>query len=89
MPKSSPQKLRYMAERQKAPEEVDKRVARNKARREAIREGLAKKGDGTEVDHKKPLDKGGTNDKDNRRVVPAKENRSWRDKHPEMYGKKK
>ncbi len=89
MPKSSKAKLAYMAEYQARPENVEKRVARNKARREAIRDGVAKKGDGTEVDHKKPLDKGGTNDKSNRRVVPAKENRSWRDKHPEMYGKKK
>jgi hypothetical protein len=87
MTKSTKAKLAYMAERQKSPEEVAKRVARNKARREAIRTGAAKKGDGTEVDHKRPLDKGGTNDKSNRRVVDASTNRAWRKTHGSMYGK--
>jgi hypothetical protein len=36
-----------------------------------------KKGDGKEVDHRKPLSKGGTTTKSNLRVVPAKENRSF------------
>lgn len=88
MSKSSAKKLAYMAEYQKKPENVDKRVERNRARREAIREGRAKVGDGTEVDHKKPLDKGGAHNRSNRRVVSASENRAWREKHPEMYGKR-
>ena len=33
------------------PEQVKRRVARNRARREAIADGKAKKGDGKEVDH--------------------------------------
>lgn len=33
------------------PEQVKRRVARNRARRKAIREGRARKGDGKEVDH--------------------------------------
>ena len=33
------------------PEQVKRRVARNRARRKAIREGRARKGDGREVDH--------------------------------------
>lgn len=33
------------------PEQVKRRVARNKARRAAIRAGKVKKGDGKEVDH--------------------------------------
>ena len=37
MPKSSKAKLAYMAEYQKKPENVDKRVERNNARRAAIR----------------------------------------------------
>lgn len=89
MTKSSKAKLAYMAEYQKSPENVEKRVERNKARREGIREGVVKKGDGKEIDHKKPLDVGGSNDKSNRRVVDAKTNRSWRDDKPTMYGKKK
>ena len=47
------------------------RAARNKARAQS---GL-KKGDGKEVDHKKPLSKGGSNSKSNRRVVSRKVNR--------------
>lgn len=89
MPKSTPAKLAYMAERQKSPEEVDKRVARNKARREAIADGTVRKGDGKEIDHKRMLDKGGSKDKGNTRVVSAAENRAWRAKNPEAYTKKK
>lgn len=33
------------------PEQVKRRVARNRARREAIADGKVKKGDGKEVDH--------------------------------------
>lgn len=58
----------------KHPERMKDRVARNKARREAIRNGSASKHDGTHVDHKKPLSEGGSNHKSNLRVVSAKEN---------------
>ncbi len=88
MPKSSPQKLATQAERNRRPEEVAKRVIYNRNRREAIAEGVVKKGDGKEIDHKKPLDKGGTNSRDNRRVVDESTNRAWRKDHPEMYTKK-
>lgn len=87
MTKSSAKKLAYMAEYQKSPEQVAKRVERNRARREAIREGVVKKGDGKEIDHKRPLDKGGAKTSSNRRVVDASENRAWRKKHGDMYGK--
>lgn len=86
MATSSKAKLAYMAERQKSPAEVDKRVARNKARREAIREGVVKKGDGKEIDHKRMLDQGGSHGKDNTRVVSAAENRGWRKRSPKAYG---
>lgn len=33
------------------PAQVDRRVARNRARREAMRKGLVHKGDGKELDH--------------------------------------
>ena len=33
------------------PEQVKRRVARNRARREAVADGKVKKGDGKEVDH--------------------------------------
>lgn len=59
------------------PEVVKKRTQQNAARREAMKDGLARKGDGKDVDHKTPLSKGGTNSKSNLRVVPASENRSF------------
>lgn len=89
MPKSSPRKLAYQAEYQKTPENVEKRVDRNRARRHAIAAGKAKVGDGTEVDHRVPLDKGGSDKDSNTRVISAKENRAWRERQPEMYGKGK
>ena len=52
------------------------RAARNKARREKMREGAVRKGDGKDVDHKKPLSKGGSTKKSNTRVRSAKSNRS-------------
>jgi len=53
------------------PPEIKKRAARNKVRRDA---GL-KNGDGKEVDHKKPLSKGGSNSKSNIRVTTRHTNR--------------
>ena len=54
------------------------RAARNKARREAEKEGKVHKGDGKEIDHVKPLSKGGSNAKANRRVVSRRKNRSYK-----------
>ena len=87
MPKSSPQKLKFQKEYNARPENVKKRVENNAARREAIKEGKARVGDGKDVDHIKPLDKGGTNAKGNLRVIDASTNRGWRKKHGDMYGK--
>jgi len=53
------------------------RAARNKARREMEREGKVSKGDGKEVDHKKPLSKGGSTSRSNLRVRSASSNRSF------------
>lgn len=88
MPKSSKAKLAYQKAYNARPENIDKRVKNNAARRDAIASGKAKVGDNTQVDHKKPLDKGGTNDKNNLRVVDRKVNAGWRKDHPDMYGKK-
>ena len=62
---------------------VSLRVLRNKARRKALREGRAKKGDNTHVDHKIPLSKGGGNGDGNTRVVSAEVNLTKYDKTPE------
>jgi 5-methylcytosine-specific restriction endonuclease McrA len=53
------------------PKQIARRAARNKARAD---KGL-KKGDGREVDHKKPLSKGGGNSKGNTRVTTRSANR--------------
>ena len=55
-----------------------KRAARNKARRELEKEGLVHKGDGKDVDHKKPLSKGGSTARSNLRVKSATDNRSYK-----------
>lgn len=58
--------------------EKPKRAARNRARRELMKLGMVKKGDGLEVDHIKPLSKGGAETaKSNLRVVSAHTNRSF------------
>ena len=77
------------SERRRAPEEVAKRVARNKARRHAIAAGKVSKGDGKHIDHIKPLALGGSAHNSNTRVQDAKTNEGWRGTRPEMYGKSK
>ena len=59
------------------PEVMKDRAMRNAARRQAIKDGLVKKGDGKDIDHIKPVSKGGTNAKSNLRVQSASENRSF------------
>jgi hypothetical protein len=60
------------------PEVKKKRAARNKARRMMEAEGLVRKGDGKDVDHKRPLSKGGTTTRGNIRVKDASANRSYK-----------
>lgn len=60
---------------QKKESQVSNRVKRNKARADAIKSGTAKRGDNKDVDHKKPLSKGGSNAKSNRRVISRSANR--------------
>ena len=54
------------------------RAQANKARRMLMREGLVHKGDGKDVDHKKPLSKGGATTRNNLRVKPKSDNRSYK-----------
>lgn len=62
------------------PENVAKRTKNNQARAMLAKEGKVSKGDGKDVDHKKPLRSGGSNKRSNLRVVDASTNRGWRSK---------
>lgn len=59
------------------PEQIKARSERTTARRQANAAGVTHKGDGNDIDHIKPLSKGGTNTKSNERVVLASTNRSF------------
>lgn len=61
------------------PEMIRRRSANNQARRSLEKEGLVRKGDGKDVDHKKPLRHGGGNGRSNLRAIPKSRNRGWRD----------
>ena len=58
------------------PEQKKKRADRNKARRQAEKEGKVNKGDGKDVDHKKPMREGGKTTKGNTRVRSKSANRA-------------
>lgn len=58
------------------PEQIKNRAKRNAARAELAKQGKVSKGDGKDVDHIKPISKGGSNKK-NLRVKTASDNRSF------------
>jgi hypothetical protein len=87
MNKGGPTKAAYDKAYNARPEQVKKREMRNQARAEMARDGKVHKGDGKDVDHKKMLDGGGTNDKSNLRVVDKETNRGWRKRQIGAYGK--
>ena len=62
---------------QGTPEQRAKRSERTIARNASNASGKTHKGDGKDLDHIKPLSKGGTNAKSNLRAVPASTNRSF------------
>lgn len=59
------------------PEQIKNRSARTTARRKANEDGTTSKGDGNDLDHRKPLSKGGSNGRSNLRVTSASRNRSF------------
>jgi|TARA_R110000744_G_scaffold113342_6_gene212403 ribosomal protein S17 len=59
------------------PDQIEKRVKRNKLRKKAIKEGRAKVGDGTSVEHIKPLSKGGSDSPKNTKIVSFEDNSSF------------
>lgn len=76
MAKASKSKQKYDKKYNAKPDQKKKRAARNKARRQAIKDGRVKKGDGKDIDHRKPLRSGGSNAKSNTRVRSASANRA-------------
>lgn len=58
-------------------EQKKNRAKRNAARRQLAKEGRVSKGDGMDVDHKKPLSKGGSAAATNLRAVSKTVNRSF------------
>lgn len=79
MPSSKNYKRDYAQERRTALArgEGEDNAKRTKLRREAIKKGLVERGDGTDLDHKRPLSKGGDNSLSNARVTTPTKNRSF------------
>ena len=65
------------------------RAARNKARKQAEKMGLVKKGDGMELDHIMPLSLGGSNDQTNWQIMSRTDNRRKGKKWDGKSGSKK
>jgi len=63
-------------EKESKPQRVKERAQRNAARSLLKKEGVVKKGDGKDVDHKIPISTGGSNKRSNLRAVAASSNRS-------------
>lgn len=59
------------------PEQIKNRSERTTARRKANADGTTHKGDGRDLDHKRPLSKGGSSSRSNLRAVSASSNRSF------------
>ena len=59
------------------PEQIKARSERTTLRRQANATGVTHKGDGKDLDHIKPLSKGGANKMSNARVVSQNANRSF------------
>ena len=78
MNKGGSNKAEYDKKYNAKPDQVNKREMRNAARAALMRDGKVTKGDGKDVDHKKPLKNGGSNTQSNLTVKSQTENRGWR-----------
>jgi hypothetical protein len=76
--KQSKAKQEYDKAYNARPDQVKKREMRNQARAEMEKKGVVQKGDNKDIDHKKMLKDGGTNDSKNLRAVTETKNRGWR-----------
>ncbi|RLC07662.1 MAG: hypothetical protein DRI24_24520, partial [Deltaproteobacteria bacterium] len=61
---------------QAKPDQIKKRGKRNAARAKLMKEGKVKKGDNKEVNHRKPISKGGSNARSNLEVQSRSKNRA-------------
>lgn len=80
MPYMTNGKRDYKKENEKynsRPENIKARSERTVLRRQANAAGITSKGDGKDLDHIKPLSKGGANKMSNTRVVSQSANRSF------------
>jgi hypothetical protein len=72
----TPEQARTHAKTYKKTARVKKDDAqRHRARRAMVKSGKANPGDGKDVDHKRPISKGGSNGKKNLRMTSPKSNR--------------
>lgn len=80
MPSSPNYKRNYKQEQKtaRARGETKDRALRNAARAELMKQGKVHKGDGKDVDHTRPLGKGGSNSPSNLRVASEHSNRSFK-----------
>jgi len=62
----------------KHPGRKEQRAERNKARAEAVKDGVISKHSKLQIDHIKPLSKGGKNVRSNTRAISAHSNESYR-----------
>lgn len=74
---NKPRPYKKEAKYEDSPQQVKNREARNAARAKLLKAGKVHKGDGKDVDHIKPVSKGGTNAGSNLRAVSASDNRSF------------
>lgn len=78
MPYKNPKDRNYKHEHElemQKPKARELRADRQRARREMDKEGVVRKGN--DIDHKKPLSKGGSNDKANLRLIDPETNRAF------------
>lgn len=61
------------------PENIKKRSNNNKARAMLMKEGIVRKGDNKDVDHKRPQRSGGATTRSNLRAISRSRNRGWED----------
>ena len=78
MPYMTNGKRDYNKQKDNDDKNMKNRAKRNAARRKLMREGKVAKGDGKDVDHKRPLSKGGGNGRNNLRVTSRSNNRSFK-----------